>query len=285
MAPSSHFFHSHRLKLHYWDFGGEGNPPLILVHGTQDHARNWDDFAAEFVATHHVLALDLRGHGDSAWAPGAMYGFPEFTLDLAAFANVVKERPLTFVGHSLGGVVVMHYAGAFPETVAKIVNIEGWGPPPAPKPRNYQERLRTWVEKSLGSEHRQQRKYATFEDAVARMKEANPHLSDRMAEHLTCYGTDRDSDGSLIWKFDPFLRNFPPIGIPPVYAGELFGAITCPVLFLRGGESWAADLNESGQMAMVQNSRMVTIPGAGHWVHHDQFEAVIQETKAFLGEF
>lgn len=283
--PSSHYFHSHRLKLHYWDYGGPANrPPLILVHGTQDHARSWDDFAREFHRAYHVYALDLRGHGDSAWVEGAMYTFPEFMLDLVAFGGVVQRLPAIIVGHSLGGIVAMHYAGAFPERVAAVVNIEGWGPPPAVKTKTYTERLRTWAERVLAAESRTPRRYASIEEATARMKEANPHLSDAMAAHLTRYGTNRTADGSLIWKFDPYLRHLPPLGLPTELATELFAAVRCPVLCIRGAKSWAANLAQSPQLQMIERMQYVEIPDAGHWVHHDQFAAVVAATRRFLAD-
>lgn len=274
------------MKLHYWDYGGAGNQPLILVHGALDHARSWDRIAAEFVATHHVYAVDLRGHGDSAWAPGAMYSFPEYMLDLAAFCEVVTKRPLDFIGHSLGGVTVMHYAGTFPETVRKIVNIEGWGPPSAhpSQSKPYPERLRKWVASVTEGDRRQPRRYQTFEEAVTRMKDANPHLTDDMARHLTRYGTDRTAGGALVWKFDPFVRSWPPVSVTREQAVELFGAIVCPVLFIRGMESWAEDLSTGDRMAMIRDQRFINVPDAGHWVHHDQTERVIREAKAFLND-
>ncbi len=285
LNPSSHYFHSHRLKLHYWDYGGpDDRPPLILVHGTQDHARSWDDFAREFRREYHVYALDLRGHGDSAWVEGAMYAFPEFMLDLVAFGGVVQRFPAAIVGHSLGGIVAMHYAGAFPERVAAVVNLEGWGPPPATRTKTYTERLRTWAERVLAAESRTPRRYASIEEATARMKEANPHLSDAMAAHLTRYGTNRTADGSLIWKFDPYLRNLPPLGLPTELARELFAAVKCPVLCIRGAKSWAANLAQSPQLQMIERMQYVEIPDAGHWVHHDQFEAVVDATRRFLAD-
>ncbi len=283
MNPSSHYFHSHRLKLHYWDYGGEGNrPPLLLVHGTQDHARSWDDFARAFHAERHVYALDLRGHGDSAWVEGAMYAFPEFMLDLAAFGSVVQRFPAAIVGHSLGGVVAMHYAAAFPERVAAVINIEGWGPPPSVKTKTYTERLRTWAERVLAAETRAPRRYASLEEATARMKEANPHLTDAMAAHLTRYGMNRAADGGYVWKFDPYLRNLPPLGLPTELAGELFAAVKCPALCIRGADSWAANLAQSPQLQMIERMEYVEIPGAGHWVHHDRFEAVVEAIRRFL---
>ena len=68
IGPSSSFYISQRLKLHYVDWGNEAAPPLLLIHGGRDHARSWDWVARDLRRDYHVIAPDLRGHGDSAWA-------------------------------------------------------------------------------------------------------------------------------------------------------------------------------------------------------------------------
>jgi len=68
-GPTSRVYFSQRLRLHYVDWGNGGKPPLILLHGGQDHCRNWDWVAEELRADYHIIAPDLRGHGDSAWSP------------------------------------------------------------------------------------------------------------------------------------------------------------------------------------------------------------------------
>src|SRR3569832_1220222 len=83
LGPTNNWIFSQRLRRHYVDYGGEDKPRCVLEHGGQDHCRNWDFVAATLKDHYHVIAPDLRGHGDSAWALGSSYGIPEYVLDLA----------------------------------------------------------------------------------------------------------------------------------------------------------------------------------------------------------
>lgn len=286
MEPISLFFHSHRLKLHYWDYGRADKPSLVLVHGGLDHARSWDRVAAALRDDYHIYALDLRGHGDSAWAPGALYSVAEHVLDLAALCDVIRSRPLTLIGHSLGGFIVLQYAGTYPGDVRKVVAIEGMGPPPAHHTQQdaYPERLGRWIAGVREAERRTPRAYPNLAAAVARMREANPHLSDEMAHHLTTYGTNRNPDGSLMWKFDPFVRDWSPYGFDVRQVSEILSRITCPVLLFRGAESWASDPEKDGRAQLLKSYRFINVPRAGHWLHHDQLELFLVATMAFLRE-
>jgi len=113
--PQSRFYTSQRLRLHYLVYGDEKRPPVLLVHGGRDHARMWDQVAQALVDQYAVYALDLRGHGDSDWAIGDQYSLPEMTADLAPFVEQLGRWPLPVVGHSLGGAIVLQYAGVFPD--------------------------------------------------------------------------------------------------------------------------------------------------------------------------
>lgn len=285
MEPISHFFYSHRLKLQFWDWGTEGKPTLILVHGGLDHARNWDWVARALRDDFHVYAIDLRGHGNSQHAPGATYTVAEHVLDLSALADVINDYPIYLIGHSLGGIIVMVYSGLFPERVTKVVSIEGLGPPPThhvhdPAPK----RMRRWIEEIRNIEKREPRSYPNLDAAVNRMKEANPHLSDEVARHLTLHGTNWNSDGSLTWKFDNFVRPFPPHGHHRDDIRAILSQISCPVLLFWGMESWSVDPEKDGRASALKNYRIIKVPNAGHWVHHDQLDVFLIETKKFLAE-
>jgi len=283
MEPISHFFYSDRLKLQFWDYGQEGKPALVLVHGGLDHARSWDWVARSLCEHYHVYALDLRGHGNSAWAPGAMYTVAEHVLDLSALLDIIHEFPIRLVGHSLGGVIVLHYSGVYPDRVSKAVSIEGIGFPAAHRVHGpASQRLRTWIENVRDIEKRQQHPYPSLDAAIARMQQANPHLSDEMARHLTLHGTNWDPDGSLVWKFDNYVRAIPPLGHHIHDAVELYSQIASPTLIFWGLESFAPVPSNDPRVNAIPNRRLVEVPKAGHWVHHDQLDLFLKETKTFL---
>jgi pimeloyl-ACP methyl ester carboxylesterase len=283
LEPISHFFYSDRLKLQFWDYGQNHKPALVLVHGALDHARNWDWVARSLREHYHVYALDLRGHGNSAWAPGAAYAVGEHVLDLSALLDVINDFPIRLIGHSLGGGIALHYAGVYPQRVHKAVSIEGLGfPPDHPMHGPASERTRRWIENIRDLEKRRPKSYPSLDAAMARMKEANPRLSDDVARHLTLHGTNLDSDGSLLWKFDTYARAFPPYGHNIVDAVEVLSQITCPVLFFWGLGSFLPVPETDPRFQAVRDRRLIKVPNAGHWVHHDQLNLFLRETTAFL---
>ena len=280
--PRSEYYESQRLRMHYAVWGEGGKPPLLLIHGGQDHCRNWDFVAARLVDRFTLYAPDLRGHGDSAWAIGGMYSLPEFTLDVATLANTIEGK-LTVLGHSLGGAVALQYAGVFPEKIERVVSVEGWGPPVV-EHQSAHLRMRHWIDHMHDMERRQPRRYASLEEATKRMLEANPHLTAEMARHLTRYGTRRNQDGTLSWKFDNYVRIRSPYEFNVEDAKEIWSQIDAPVLLVKGAESWALDPEKAGRAAAFRDYRSVVIPNAGHWVHHDQLDRFMEVVLNFLAE-
>ncbi|HYB98367.1 MAG TPA: alpha/beta hydrolase [Candidatus Limnocylindrales bacterium] len=287
MGPTSHSFFSQRLRLHYVDYGSEGKPLLVLVHGGQDHCRNWDFVAQRLRRHYHVIAPDLRGHGDSAWAVGSQYGMPEYVLDLAQLLRHVEETPVTLVGHSLGGAIVLHYAGIYPDNLVKVCAIEGLGPPPQlikdVQSKPIEERMQDWIKTMQSLPGRKPREYSTLAEAEARMREANPHLSAAMAKHLTIHGVMRLENGNYTWKFDNYVRAWGPYRYDVEGVQRLWDRIRCPVLLVRGAESWASNPVEDGRAAFFHDYTYAEVEKAGHWVHHDRFEVFMGHLESFLG--
>jgi pimeloyl-ACP methyl ester carboxylesterase len=287
-GPASHFYVSQRLRLHYADWGNEAAPLLVLVHGGRDHARNWDWVARALRRDWHVVAPDLRGHGDSAWAFGGMYAIADFVLDLANLVDALGSERIHLVGHSLGGAVSLMYSGAYPERVEKLVAIEGLGPPPAMlerlRNRAPWERMRDWVKQMRELAARQPRRYPTLEAAAARMRAENSFLDQEQARHLTIHGVNRNEDGTFSWKFDNYVRSFAPYRFDVDDMRALWARIECPALLVRGADSWASDPVKDGRIEPFRRAHAITIPGAGHWVHHDQLDAFLAALRGFFSE-
>ncbi|MGD0190888.1 MAG: alpha/beta hydrolase [Rhizomicrobium sp.] len=288
-GPTSHTYFSQRLRLHYVDWGNESAPHLLLIHGGRDHCRNWDWVAERMAERYHIIAPDLRGHGDSAWAEGANYSEINYIYDIAQLVLQKKMAPVTIVAHSLGGSIALLYSGLFPETVKKVVAIEGLGPSPQMLHRmretSIEQRVRTWITTRRESAGRVPRKYATLEEAVARMKEENKRLTDQQARHLTTQGAVQNEDGSFSWKFDNYVRlGGGPGGLSVEDQHHIWGCIDCPVLLVRGTESWASDPEVDGRIRHFRNARLVNVEGAGHWVHHDRLDVFMSHVGTFLSE-
>ena len=230
IGPVSSYYVSQRLRLHFVDWGNEEAPPLLLIHGGRDHARNWDWVARELRRDYHVIAPDLRGHGDSEWAIGGHYTVQEFVLDIAQLIMTLDLAPLTIIGHSLGGSIAVNYTSIFPENVKKLVSIEGLGPPPRMLKERLSkpiwERTADWIMQVRGLSARTPRRYPSIDAAAARMIEENSFLSPEQAHHLTIHGVARNEDGTYSWKFDNYMRVFYPQSYDMESMREQWGRIT-----------------------------------------------------------
>src|SRR6516225_384160 len=244
-GPTSRIFFSQRLRLHYVDWGNAEAPPLLMVHGGRDHCRNWDWLAAKLGREWHIIAPDLRGHGDSQWSQDGSYMMAGYIYDLAQLIHQLKIAPVTILAHSLGGNIALRYAGLYPENVAKLVAIEGLGPSPAVLARRlakgFPERMRGWISEQRSLSGRVARRYATIEDALRRMQEENTHLTPEQARHLTQHGVNQNEDGTYSWKFDNYVRSWPPYDMTSAEVEALWERIACATLLVYGRESSASN--------------------------------------------
>ena len=158
--------------------------------------------------------------------------------------------------------------GIYPETVAKLVAIEGLGPSPRRlaerAAKTIAERMDEWIREQRSLAGRLPRRYASIEDAFRRMQEENPHLSAEQARHLTVHGVNQNEDGTYSWKFDNYVRVFPPYDM----RGDielLWSRIACPTLLLYGKESWSGNPAEDGRAApsITPASSASTAPATG----------------------
>jgi len=284
LGPTSHHFVSQRLRLTYVDWGNPDAPPLILQHGGRDHCRSWDWVAEELRHDWHVICPDLRGHGDSQWSPEGYYGMDAFVYDFAQLVQTLGYGKVTIIAHSLGGNIATRFTGLYPEKVEKLVNIEGLGPPPdhPSTTESAGDRLRQWITDKRSAAGRTPRRYDTLRAAYERMKQENTFLTDQQARHLTVQGATRNEDGTWSWKFDNYVNVWNTTDIGYADKVSLWEAITCPVLLLWGLDSFAQSPAKDGRLAHFPTASLKEYENAGHWLHHDQFDRFMTDTKAFL---
>lgn len=265
------FVESTGIRIHYAEWGDPEGEPLVLCHGMWDHARGFAVLAPLLARRYRVMALDARGHGDSAWAAG--YSWP---ADVADIVNVLRwlARPVHLVGHSKGGGQVTDAASAAPDLVRKVVNIDGFGPPPlgpddAPTP----ERCRAFLDsRRAAAERGRWRPYPSLDDLIERRRVQNPRLGREWLRYFVYHAAREEADGWR-WKSDPLLAHgFGPWR--PEWIGSSYAQMRRPLLAVVGSErdTWGP-LPEPvlrDRLAGVRDLKRVTVRGAGHFVHMEQ---------------
>ena len=281
-APESRYYQSQGLRLHFTDWGNPSAPPLILVHGGLDHARSWDHLAQALRADFHVVAPDLRGHGQSAWATGSSYSLADHVYDLTGLVKAAGFGQVALVGHSMGGMVSLTYAGAFPEKVSRLVVLDGVTNFPARGVKPADVRIADWAGDLDKFAHRKIHRYASVADGAERILHRNPRLTRAQAMHLATHGLKPNGDGTYSWKFDPYLRARAPYRLSLEDHIELWSRIACPTLLVSASESFLPDPEKAGVLKHFKQAELAKIAGAGHWLQHDKPDEVLGLIERFL---
>jgi pimeloyl-ACP methyl ester carboxylesterase len=291
IAPArQRFVESLGLRLNLVEWGDPGGEPLLLTHGFYDHARSFDSFAPLLAGRYRVLALDSRGHGDSDW-PDA-YSWHADVLDVV---NVLRElgRPAHLVGHSRGGGLAMDAALLYPTGVRRLVNLDGFGPPPegfqAEGMRRYQgtvpELLAAFFSWRRTNVSRPSfRPSPSLDDLAARRRQQNPRLSQDWLRYFAAQGA-REVEGGFAWKVDPFAaRGFGPWR--PEWIAPAWRGLAMPVLAVWGDQpdTWGLpDPWRSERLGFVPVLESAEIAGAGHFVHIEKPADTAALVLDFLG--
>jgi len=250
-----------------------------MQHGGRDHARSWDRIATALAEQYYVITPDLRGHGDSQWEKGGEYSLRQYVIDFLTLVGRVGS-PVHVIAHSFGGLIVYLAAGTAPDQFRSIVSIEGRVSGKSISPLT-PEGMRRYRELRQRLERRASHVYTNLEAAAQRMREAKPRLSPEQSFHLARHGT-RAVKGGCVWKFDNWAR--PGVRHDDISTEEVRGfmaAITCPVLLIMGEHSWAKRGMQDVAGHFAQGHAVI-IPDAGHWVHLDAPERVLEEVRAHL---
>jgi pimeloyl-ACP methyl ester carboxylesterase len=257
------------LTCHALEWDAPSRPrehTVILIHGFLDTAWSWvPAVRAGLAERYHVVAPEMRGHGDSdRVGAGGYYHFLDYVADLHEIVGAVGRSRVSLVGHSMGGTIAGYYAGAYPDAVHELALLEGLGPPEPSTPMP--ERIRAWLAGCRRVRGRAPTAYASIDEAAARLRSRDPLMGEELARELAERSTIRNEDGTRSFKHDPLHLTAGPYPFQVELARQLWRAITCPVLLVDGGASTlrlAADDRER-RVENFRDAREAVLPGAGH---------------------
>jgi pimeloyl-ACP methyl ester carboxylesterase len=295
-ACRSEFVPIRNLRYHVltWGEPRAGQAPLVMVHGWMDVGASWQFVVDAFAEERYVVAPDWRGYGLTELPPTDNYWFPDYLADLDFLLDhYAAQGPVDLVGHSMGGNIAMLYAGARPERIRKLVNLEGFGMP-ASRPAQAPGRYAKWIEQ-LKAFHRGEldlKRYPSAEGVAQRLMKTNRRLTPDKAQWLARHWAREEADGQwrILGDAAHKIVNANLYRVDEVL--ELYGAIRAPVLAVEAsddslGHWWQgrytlAEYHE--RLKAVSDVRVGRVSDAGHMLHHDQPQQVARLIEDFLRE-
>jgi len=271
-------------------------PLLVMVHGWMDCGASFQ-FMVDALraqpgwADRPIVALDWRGFGLTDTPLGDGYFFADYLGDLDALIDHFSpHQKIDLLGHSMGGNVVMLYAGVRSERIRKLVNLEGFGMP-ATTPAEAPERYVKWldeIKKPVGLKD-----YATREEVAKRLMANNPLLrADRALWLAGHWARKVQTPQGTRWVInaDPAHKRSQPILYRVEEVMAFLVRIQCPVLFVEGTQTlyFMFFSGKFGRDEFMERVKSVpdftvsTIEGAGHMLHHDQPEELALRLAPFL---
>jgi esterase len=250
-AYADKFVDVNGLRIHYLDWGNPGKPPLILIHGIARHAHTFDHIAPHFARDYHVLAIDMRGHGDSGWDPEGDYLVEDHVKDLEGLVEQLRLKDITLLGNSTGGRVVQVFAGLHPDLVAKLI-VEDVGPE---RPEDISTGFARRVQQEING-------WASEDELVQQLTKENPGVAPAWVRTYAHFGVKPRADGRLVWKRDPNLVK----GFVPTDLWRYVRRITSPTIYILGGRSTIVPAETQQRLKQaLPHCEIVIMPGLGHY--------------------
>ena len=270
VQPDSRTIALRGLSFHYleWPAPRAGATPLVLLHGLSSSAAAWRRVAEHFAAGYRVIALDQRGHGDTAWADAASYGTDDYVADLEAFVEALGLERFVLVGHSMGGHHTIAYTARHPERV--IAALANDIPPALPRDPDVQ------AQQFPGGKH------PVYPSVEAWMDAQRPNAPFTPEAILRFSGESRLKavEGGVTPKYDSNAS----IHWAPADLWEEARTISRPILFVRGGRSTVLDPQTLQRMDMeIEPARSVTLEKSGHNTFFDMEPEFVRTLADFLG--
>jgi pimeloyl-ACP methyl ester carboxylesterase len=262
------------LPLAVCHWGGADGRATLILHGFLEQGAAWDAVATRL--NRRVYAPDHRGHGRSGHVGvGGFYHFWDYVADVDAIVD--QLGPVDLVGHSMGGTIACLFAGTRPESVRRLVLVEGLGPPDASD--GAVERARQFLD------HRRDPPahgaLRDVDEGVRRTRKYNPNIPEHVARAMV-ERTVIPREGGFVWAWDALHRARSPTAFQRTQFDQFLRAIRAPVLRIDGADSpWILPDAEE-RAALLQDSQRIAIAGAGHLVHHDKPDELAAAIAAFF---
>ncbi|KQQ33345.1 alpha/beta hydrolase [Duganella sp. Leaf126] len=291
-TPSrSEFLTIRGLRSHIRHWGREGASKMFMLHGWMDVGASFQFVVDALQGDWHVIAPDWRGFGLSQRSGADTYWFPDYLADLDAIVrHYAPGQAINLLGHSMGGNVVGLYAGARPERIRKLINLEGAGLR-AHRPEQTPGRYAQWLE---GLQQQPElRSYPTLAAVAARLQKTNPRLSDEKAAFLAQHWAAQNAAGQWDILGDPVHKQAGPLPYHVEDVLACWDAITAPVLWVEADQTnmwdWlgaqpAGRGELDRRLGHLRHLQRATLVGAGHMLHHDQPAALARLIEDFLAD-
>jgi pimeloyl-ACP methyl ester carboxylesterase len=285
-----------QYHVRQWGATAPGTTPLVLAHGWMDVAASYqfmvDALSEAFVQQRSIIAFDWRGYGLTESPATDSYWFPDYLADLDALLDTLYPgQTIDLVGHSMGGNVVMMYAGARPERIRRLVNIEGFGMP-ATRPTQAPGRMAQWLDelKATRQGDKDLKTYASADGVAARLMKTNPRLSQDKADWLAQHWAKPDANGQWRILGDAAHKVINPYLYHAEETLATYSRIGCPVLAVEATDDslglwWKGKytLDEYHErLKSVPQVQISCIDNAGHMLQHDQPERLARLLEDFL---
>ena len=191
-------------------------------------------------------------------------------------------RKPNIVGHSMGGMISLMVAGAFPDDVSRLVILDGVTVRPGAPRAPIHELIAGWVAQLDKISQHNRRTFRTVAEAAERISAHNKRLTPEHALHLATHGVRQNGDGSYSWKYDEYQSARAPYRLSVDDYAALFARIACSTLLLHGSESFLQNPQVTGMLGHFRHAQLMTIQGAGHWLQHDKPDEVLRILRQFL---
>ncbi len=278
-----------RYHFHRWRAAADitHQPPLVMVHGWMDVGASFQ-FIADELDDREIIAPDWRGFGLSETPPADTYWFPDYLGDLDALLDALcPGQAIDLLGHSMGGNVVMSYAGLRPVRIRKLINLEGFGMPRT-KPHQAPKRLVQWLDELKTSQAL--RDYASLEEVAERLRKNNPRLAADKAAWLAPHWSAQRDDGRWHILGDAAHKRANPMLYQVDEVLEAWKLIEAPLLWIEGADTdiakwWGGRFTKEQfyeRLSVVRQLQRALLTDCGHMLHHDQPEAVAAHLARFL---